>query len=148
MLKQESPITILSISPCAEDHAALVQILRPHKWTIHSASTLLVATSLLCSHPISLVVCERDLWPHSWKDLLQETEALPIGPFLIVTSCYADDHLWAEALNLGAYDVLPKPFDAAEVSRTLSTAVLHWQWKQSAALPSLARVAGAGRTKV
>jgi DNA-binding NtrC family response regulator len=37
----------------------------------------------------------------------------------------ADEHLWAEALNLGAYDVLAKPFDPTEVVRTLSQAWLH-----------------------
>jgi DNA-binding response OmpR family regulator len=48
---------------------------------------------------------------------------------LIVTSDLADDRLWAEALNLGAYDVLAKPFRAAEVFRTVSLA---WrQWKDS-----------------
>jgi CheY-like chemotaxis protein len=40
----------------------------------------------------------------------------PDPPMLIVTSRLADDYLWAEALNLGAYDVLAKPFDASEVS--------------------------------
>ena len=35
--------------------------------------------------------------------------------------------LWAEALNLGAYDVLAKPFDAAEVTARVSLAVLYWR---------------------
>jgi hypothetical protein len=34
-----------------------------------------------------------------------------------VTSRLADERLWAEALNLGAWDVLAKPFDADEVIR-------------------------------
>lgn len=147
MLKPESPITILSVSPCAEDHDALAEILRPYEWTIHCASTLLAATLLLRSHPINLVVCERDLWPHSWKDLLIETAALPAGPFLVVTSGHADDRLWAEVLNLGAYDVLVRPFDAAEVRCSLKIAVLHWQWNREPALPRLVRTAGASRTQ-
>jgi FixJ family two-component response regulator len=47
---------------------------------------------------------------------------------LIVTSRLADEHLWAEALNLGAYDVLAKPFDQEEVIRVLSSA---WLRKRS-----------------
>ena len=31
-------------------------------------------------------------------------------PLVIVASHLADDQLWAEALNLGAHDVLAKPF--------------------------------------
>jgi hypothetical protein len=35
-------------------------------------------------------------------------------------------NLWAEALNLGAYDVVPKPFDSHELSLIISFAWLHW----------------------
>ena len=45
---------------------------------------------------------------------------------LIVTSRLADEYLWAEALNLGAYDMLAKPFDASEVVRVLGSAWRHW----------------------
>ena len=51
---------------------------------------------------------------------------LPNPTFLIVTSLLADEHLWAEALNIGAYDVLAKPFDRKEVIRIFSLAWLHW----------------------
>ena len=43
-----------------------------------------------------------------------------------MTSLLADEHLWAEALNIGAYDVLAKPFDRQEVIRIFSLAWLHW----------------------
>ena len=43
-----------------------------------------------------------------------------------MTSRAADERLWAEALNLGAYDVLAKPFDRTEVMRVVSMAWMHW----------------------
>jgi DNA-binding response OmpR family regulator len=46
---------------------------------------------------------------------------------LNVSSRLADDYPWAEALNLGAYDVLAKPFEATEVIRIVSLAWRHWQ---------------------
>ena len=36
------------------------------------------------------------------------------------------ERLWAEALNLGAYDVLAKPYDPTEVVRSVSLAWLQW----------------------
>jgi DNA-binding response OmpR family regulator len=51
---------------------------------------------------------------------------LPNPPPVIVTSIHADDQLWVEALNLGAHDLLAKPFDKAEVVR-----VLTFVWIQS-----------------
>jgi DNA-binding response OmpR family regulator len=59
--------------------------------------------------------------------MLEHISCLPDPPFLIVTSRLADEQLWAEALNVGAYDVLAKPFDATEVMRTVSSAWQHWQ---------------------
>jgi hypothetical protein len=59
--------------------------------------------------------------------MLAEAAQLLPSPFLIVTCRLADEHLWAEALNVGAYDVLAKPFDAPEVIRVVSLAWLHWK---------------------
>ena len=43
-----------------------------------------------------------------------------------MTSRLADDRLWSEALNLGAYDVLAKPYDPDEVLRVLDLAWIRW----------------------
>jgi DNA-binding response OmpR family regulator len=43
-------------------------------------------------------------------------------PYLIITSRLADDYMWAEVLNLGAYDLLVKPFDPMEVYRVVGFA--------------------------
>jgi DNA-binding response OmpR family regulator len=64
--------------------------------------------------------------PGSWKDVLEQVTILPDPPSLIVTSRLADERLWAEALNLGAYDVLAKPFDSAEAMRVIGAAWRAW----------------------
>jgi DNA-binding response OmpR family regulator len=43
------------------------------------------------------------------------------APLLVVTSRLADAYLWSEVLNLGAYDVLAKPFNAREVTHVLTS---------------------------
>ena len=54
-----------------------------------------------------------------------QIDTLPDPPILIVSSRLADECMWAEALNFGAYDVLAKPFDTEEVIRVLSLGWLH-----------------------
>lgn len=135
---QQRRISVLSLSPCADDHEAIADIM---PWPIHRAASLADAMKLLRRRQISVVVCERDLPPHSWKDLLTAVSALPKPPLVIVTSRHADEYLWAEALNLGASDVLAKPFDAGEVKRTLFVAALNWQSKYE--LRVVARAASA-----
>jgi DNA-binding NtrC family response regulator len=76
---------------------------------------------------IPILLSDSDLTPGSWRDLLAETATLPDPPLVIVSSRIVDEEKWAEALNLGAYDVLAKPFNAEEVIRVLSSAWLHWK---------------------
>lgn len=44
------------------------------------------------------------------------------GLDVIVTDRKADARFWAEALNLGAYDLIAQPFSTAEVRRILANA--------------------------
>jgi len=74
-----------------------------------------------------VVISERDLLPGTWREILQHTLLLPVPPLLIVTSRFADDWLWVEALNLGAFDVLAKPFETDEVIRVFSSAWRNWE---------------------
>ena len=139
-------IALLSVSPIQHDHDNLTSLLHPAQWRIYDASGLRSASAFLRAHVFPLVVCERNLLPGKWTQLLDEIRLLSIPPFLIVTSRAADDYLWAEALNMGAYDVLAKPFDLTEVTRILSSAWLHWHEQygvltMSRSLRSIAAVA-------
>jgi len=48
----------------------------------------------------------------------------------VVTSRLADETLWAEALNLGAFDVLAGSANQKEVFHTLSSAWRSWKERQ------------------
>jgi DNA-binding NtrC family response regulator len=129
-------ISVLSVSPMEEDHALLEDFLNhsetDSRWTLYTAKTVMSTVSFLRKNPIPVVVCERDLSPGTWRELLEQFASLPEAPYLIVTSLFADDRLWAEALNLGAYDVLAKPFDKEEVVRIVSYACMRWQHQHTA----------------
>lgn len=90
-----------------------------------------------------MVVCERDLPQGTWVDMLRHIEALPNAPSLIVASRLADDGLWAEALNLGAWDVLAKPFDHSELIRSVKSAWQRWHDRGSSASAMMPRTSSA-----
>jgi len=127
-------VSVLSISPIEEDHCAVQDILRhlqsaldPSRiFTVQSCATLAAALAALSKSQFEVVVCEQDLLPGSWRDVLQQAVVLPDPPSLIVTSRLADERLWAEALHLGAYDVLAKPFDRTETMRVVEAAWQAW----------------------
>ena len=126
--------TVLCVDPVQEDLATLEEIFNSCPWsicpdtlwTLETSDNLKSAWNLLRTNCFPLVLCERDLRPGTWHELLELLERLPESPFLIVTSRTADERLWAEALNCGAYDVLAKPFDRTEVMRVVSMAWMHW----------------------
>jgi len=91
--KSTGVLTVLSVSPLPEDHLSLQAIFGFSTWTLFSADRVPLALPLLQQHDISVVVCERDLGPGTWVDLLQHLESLPNPPALIVTSRLADDRL-------------------------------------------------------
>jgi response regulator RpfG family c-di-GMP phosphodiesterase len=119
-------LTILSVSPIDEDHLSLQRIVGHSTWQLLKADRYFTGRTLLQEHDISVVVCERDLMPGTWIDMLGDIQAMPNPPSLIVTSRLADDHLWAEALNLGASDVLAKPFVRSEVTRSVKLGWERW----------------------
>jgi DNA-binding NtrC family response regulator len=130
-----APLTVLSVSPNQEDHQSLEAIIGHSRWSLLKADKVPSARALLQAHYIPVVLCESDLKPGTWIDLLKDIQGMPAAPALIVTSRLADDYLWAEALNLGAWDVLPKPFDRSEVLRSVKTAWQHWRYQ--AQMPAL-----------
>jgi DNA-binding response OmpR family regulator len=144
----DKTVAVLAVSPYREDHARLRGIFTHSNWRIATASSCHEAIRFLQTNRMAVLVCERDLPDGSWKDLLEGLALLPFPPLLVVTSKQADDDLWAEVLNLGAYDVLSKPFDRAEVTRIISLAWLHWKdqmnlrRQQPMARPVTARQAG------
>jgi DNA-binding NtrC family response regulator len=137
-------VTVLSVSPFAEDYVSLRAVFNRSKWSLHRSQTLASALPTIRKCEIGVVICERDLSPGTWIDMLEALNLLRVAPPLIVTSRLADDRLWVEALNLGAYDVLAKPFERDEVVRSVSLAWSHWRDQQE--VPAEAMTMNAART--
>lgn len=144
----DKKVAVLGVSPHEDDHVCLRALVGHSNWTIAEARTCHEAMSFLNENRMAVLVCERKLPDGDWKTLLNSLSTLPLPPLLVVTSRDADDTLWAEVLNLGAYDVLSKPFDRAEVIRIISLAWLHWKEEAVRRLHKpVARAAAAGEIR-
>jgi len=122
-----SSSVVLAVFPAGEDTAALRGILADSAWSLHATATIAEAC-LLLDPSIAAVICECSFPDgHGWKDLLAALHDLLNPPALIVADRLADDRLWAEVLNLGAHDLLAKPFDTKEVLYAVSAAC---RWRE------------------
>jgi DNA-binding NtrC family response regulator len=125
--------TALLISPDEEDHEILSALFKHNSWTLHRADSVKSVSTLLKETAASVVISERDLTVGDWTRVLTVVRRLPRAPLLIVISRVADNYLWAEALNLGAYDVLAKPLNQTEAARVLTSA---WIRRRASAISS------------
>ena len=113
---------LLSVFTSAEDSAAVERIVTPSRWTVLRANGCRQARNILHMNKVAVVLCDQILPDGSWREILHDMAGLANAPILVVASALADEALWAEVLNLGAYDLLSKPFRADEVLRTISLA--------------------------
>ncbi len=122
-------IHVMSLSSLPADHVfletALYEAASPtRKWVVTKQADFSCILSDSQKEQFPVVLCD-DMLP--WRELLDgPIQKLCAPPLLIVSSRLADERLWAEALNLGAYDVLAKPFDQGEVIRVIESAWLRW----------------------
>jgi DNA-binding NtrC family response regulator len=119
-------VHVIAVSTFESDHVVLAHIFGHTAWKLDSARSLREASLQLFAPRVTaappVILCDETLYDGNWKDLLVLTQELAHPHNFIVTSSQADDRLWAEVLNLGAYDVLQKPFRSQEVFRTIGLA--------------------------
>jgi DNA-binding NtrC family response regulator len=124
-VKQESSEhgTSLVALHSPEEWVSLQRILGGAGWKLCEAATFVDARAALLHSSFDVVICAARFGDgHSWKDMLAEVRSRPVPPALIVADRLADSALWAEVLNLGSYDLLITPFEAAEVLRVVPMA--------------------------
>jgi DNA-binding NtrC family response regulator len=117
-------LSVLVASSCHEDLAWFEVVLRDTSCRFHCVHTVADAVAFIRAQRAVVVVSEPDLPDGGWKELLSRLIDEGHPSTLVVLSHQANERLWSEVLHLGGYDVLPKPFDKADVTRALALA---WQ---------------------
>jgi len=138
----ENSVSALLVGAYERDRQLVKDIFHTSGWRLFEARGRGRALQCLYRHPIHVVIAETEVPDWHWKKVLHDLQGLERPPQLIVTSRNADDRLWAEALNVGAYDVLAQPLERAEVERAVESARRHFEVRPMGAAGSTL-VAGA-----
>ena len=113
---------ILYISGHRDDARQLSQMLEGLPLVVDWVGNLQQARTLLRQNDYDAILSDARFDDGCWIDALHLSREYVRELQTIVTDLHADARLWAEALNLGAYDVLAQPFYRPEVRRILYNA--------------------------
>jgi len=110
---------ILFVSGHPDDARRLSRMLHSLPLAVDHVETLQQARAQLQQEDYGVILTEAVLSDGEWLDALHLARQSPARLEVIVTDPQADARLWAEVLNLGAYDMLAQPFYEPEVRRIL-----------------------------
>jgi DNA-binding NtrC family response regulator len=113
---------VLFISGHHDDARNLSHMLQSLSMDLDTVGTLQQARTRLQQEDYHVVLTEAVLPDGNWLDVLHLARQSTREFQIIVTDPHADAHLWAEALNMGAYDLVAQPFYQPEVCRILYNA--------------------------
>jgi len=116
---------ILFVSGHPDDARRLSRMLQSLPLTVDHVETFQQAHAKLQQDDYGVILTEAALPDGYWPDALDLARQCEQEPEVIVTDPQADARFWAEALNLGAYDLLAQPFYEPEVRRILYNACSH-----------------------
>jgi hypothetical protein len=119
-------VSVLLASPNGADHQFFQSLFDHSNWKLFHCYCAEDACSFLDEIVAPVVVADEGS-RGAWKAVLRAGSRLRPVPRLIVIPNQVDRRLWAEVLNLGGYDLLPRPWDGGEVARVLSHAWLSWK---------------------
>jgi DNA-binding NtrC family response regulator len=125
---------ILYISGRHDDARRLSRMLDSLPMDIDHVDDLQQARAKLPNLEYEVILTEAALTDGNWLDALHLARDSSRNIQVIVTDPRGDAHFWAQALNMGAYDVLAQPFYEPEVRRILHNACSPAAYAQSAAM--------------
>lgn len=89
---------------------------------LHRAGSLQQADLLLSDGDALVLLTEAEFPGGSWRDALAMRARRHRNVALVVTATSADERLWLDVIEQGAYDLILKPFAAEEMLRILANA--------------------------
>jgi DNA-binding NtrC family response regulator len=94
---------------------ALVELLRSEGHAVREAGSGDEALAALAGAPADLVLADLRMPGMDGMHLLAELRARFPGALVVLVTAQGDERTAVEALKLGAYDYIPKPFDNEEI---------------------------------
>lgn len=121
------PYKALIVSASIQDRAFFDHLQSGEQWSFVIVPSVAEALTLLRTEIFPVVLCDRDLFEHTWREVLTcVLGSAPRSCFLLV-SRVNDEYLWRDVVTQGGYDVLVRPLSKASVTQALGRALYYWR---------------------
>jgi DNA-binding response OmpR family regulator len=132
MTGAEETVEILAVCAADEDFVSLEHIFSHSNWHLGRVCSCGAALDRMRRQPPPVIICSLHLPDGTWREVLAEAARAACPSRVIVAAHASDEGLWAEVLDLGAYDLFSKPFEPNEVIRVVSLAWRQWRHDRDA----------------
>ena len=112
------------LTSCSRAAALVSTLVASAQIQIHSANTLSCAKARLQTTEARVILTDVTFERGGWQDAVRMAARLSFRTALVLVSPFADQRLWIDALEYGAYDLILEPFHAEELSWILENAHL------------------------
>lgn len=120
-----NPVTVLALGCTSEDRTSLRKMSLEAGWSVTECAEFAQASPLIETGRAGVLLCAERVGSSQWQDVLKFAAEQNDPPMVIVVARHADEGLWAEVLNLGAFDLLQSPLERSETIRVINGAGLH-----------------------
>ena len=121
MVCQNQKPRVLYAGDSTENYTALLRAFNRLGFEVANACCYREALSWMNRNRFILVFCEQHLADGAWVDLLSRFAEMSEPPPLVLLS--HDTESWAEAINVGAQDVLLTPISDRELQHVADSAL-------------------------
>ena len=117
-----SSVDVVLLTPHPADVEVMTSAFSRTQVRLHHASTVPQALGLLETTQSLVLVVEDEFSDGDWVQMLDLLAVRHPLVAMVVCSQRADERLWAEVINRGAFDLVNRPFYGPELIRILETA--------------------------
>lgn len=116
-------MAVVGVALSIEDWACIRQYPMLDGAEAHSVGSCRELNDRIQVYKPDIVISGSELPDGTWRNALAACQALNMPPPVVVACRLADEHLWAEVLNLGGFDLIASPLNARELGWIIKSAL-------------------------
>lgn len=122
LVEENATVTVVGVSGSAQIRRAIDALLTRAGWSCRHVENCEEALKTVKATGARVVVTDTDLSDGTWRDLVDAARQQADPPAVVVTSRHADEALWTDVIEHGAFDLVSVPGESGEFLRVVRLA--------------------------